>query len=646
MFNTDRKKVQGIVTWSIIIVIGLAFASTGLMDYFSFGGSSQIAAKVNGEKISWRAVDALYDRMQRQMGDRGGDARTMKDQLRYALAQRTALLSSAKALGFVVGDEQIARTLLQIPAFQVDGQFSKERYNQVLQDASYNDVLFRHELAQDVLLGQLEQGFAKTSFSLNDELARMVELIDQRRDIGYMTIPVQKFKAGIQISKEDIQKHYDENKSSFVIPEMVSLQYVELSLDDLAKDVAVNDEELQNYYNDHKGSYSAPERIHARHILIPINAAATAKAGSGNANQTAKNADESAKAKAEDIMAQLQKGGNFEALAKEHSADTGSAENGGDLGWFARGQMVPEFEQAAFTLRKANSITGPVKTAYGYHIIQLLEYKPAETRSFADVRSLVKEQLQRERAQANLADKGEQMAKLAFENASSLTPIMEQLGLKLKETAPFSRQGGQQDSINSNPAVIQAAFSEEVLKQGQNSEPIKIGDNSIVVIRMKSYTESKQQTLAEVEKSIQDKLILQAAADKAQEASDKIEKALAAGGDPNTIAKDNALTWKIKSEVSRNSTDSERTIIATAFQTPKPEAKDKPGVRSVKLPTGDYLVMAVNKVQDGDIGKIDAATRLGYRQSLADVYGQIEFALYATRTVNQAKIEMSGQAPN
>lgn len=628
MLEMMRQRIQGMVTWVIIALIAFAFIFWGLSDYFASSGKSQFAAKVNGEKISWQTVDALFERMQRQMGDQV-DPKTLKDQLRTALVQRTALLSSAKHLGFRVGDVQVAQTLIQVPVFQVEGKFSKDRYLQVLQEAAYTDQGFRQELAQDVLLGQLEQGLALSSFSLGSEVRRLVELVDQQRNVGFASIPMQKFKPAMQISNEEIKAYFDSHQSTFVVPEQLALEYVELSIDELAKQLDVsNEDEIKAYYTEHKASYGSPERVHARHILIPV-------------AEKNKEADSKAKAQAENLMTQLKSGANFADLAKENSSDSASAKKGGDLGWFTKGQMIPEFEKAAFGAQKPNELAGPIRTTFGYHIIQVLEHKTAEIRPLAEVKSLVKEQLQREKAQFIFVEKGEQLAKLAYEQSNSLTPIAEQLGTKIQETELFGRQGGS-GPLSGHPEVIRSAFAEGVLKQGSNSEPLKLNDTSIAVIRLKKHVPAKQQTLQEVEKQIKDRLVAEAAIKKAKEMAELMIQKIRAGEDPVKLAKDNDFTWTVKKNLSRNATDMDRNIVTAIFQTPHPDGS-KPGLKSLGLPNGDSLVIAVNDIHEGELSKVDEETRQNYRQSLADVMGQLEFTLYATRVINQAKIEMSEQ---
>lgn len=623
------QKFRRLTIWLIVIVLSIALV--GISDFFVFSKDNKTALKVNGEKITWRMIDDASQRLQMQYKDKI-DAKTLKEHARNTLIQRIVLLSAAKKLGFKVADQQIAEFIIQVPVFKVDGKFSKERYLQVLKEAGMTDASFRDELAQDILLGQLSQGLTASSFSLFPELARLVELVEQRRDIGFAKISPQKFKDGIHPTKKEISEFYENHQSAFVEPEQVALQYVQLNLDDLIKNVEVDDSELEAYYEEHKDSYGAPERVHARHILIEASQNASAEE------------NKLAKEKIAMLQEKLKNGEKFEDLAKKHSVDQGSAEKGGDLGWFSKGQMVPEFEKAVFSLREPNSIAEPVRSPYGYHLIQLIEYKPAETRPFSEIKSLVKEQIQKEKALVLFIEKGEQMAKLAFEHPNTLSPIVEQMGLKLEKTELFARQGGKKKPSTS-PDVIKAAFSDSVLKQAHNSEVIKLGDNAMVVVHLIQHQPSKQQTLAEVEKTIEGRIIDDQASKKAKDYAELIANKIRAGENPKTLAqlKEKGVAWTVKKEIGLNNSELDRNIVASAFQFAKPDSDKTPSLRVISQPTGEYIILAVSAVHEGDVDKIDEKTRKDYRQGLANAFSQTEFALYANSVISQAKVEMGGQ---
>lgn len=624
MLQNMREKSQGIITWAIVLFIIGAFAFFGLTDYFSFGSNQSVAAKVNGQKITWKTVDAMYERLLRQYGNQV-DPATLKEQIRMGLVQRTALMSKANSLGFRVGDDQVASALLQIPAFQEKGKFSKELYLKILSDASYTDAGFRQELAHDILLGQLEQGVAASSFTMPLELSNTVALLDQKRDFGYFVIPIKYAEKDIKVSADDIKTYYDGHKDNYIKPEQVSLEYVELTLEDFIKQISVSKEEALAYYNEHQAAYTAPERVRVRHILIPL----------------------AEKEKAQTVLAEIKNKADFAKLAKQNSIDTGSAEKGGELGWFARGQMVPEFEKAAFELKNPGDISELVETKFGYHILKLEEHKNSEVRPFVEAKTMVEEQLKHEKAQVLFAEKAEKLAKLAFEQATSLAPIAEQLGLKLQTTESFTREGGQAGAgFTNNPEVIKAAFSEAV-KKGNNSEPLKLAENVMAIIRIKSQQPSVQQPLEAVEKQVKETILADRAKSKIKELGDTLVKRIQSGEKPSEVARSEKLEWKTRTDINRmqSQKDADRNIIITAFQVPSENiTPEKPGVKGFSMPDGNYVVIAVTKIIPGDIAKLDTGTKNAYQQSLTEVSSQLEFALYANQVLKDAKIEFTKEA--
>jgi len=430
MLREMRKGVRGVLSWAIVLTVVAGFVFWGVADYFGAGKSRSIAAKVNGQKIPWATVDLLYSRLQNQLGE-NAETKMVKQDIRRLLIQRIALIQSISKLGFQVNDEQVAQTILQIPAFQVEGRFSKDRFQEVLRQNSLSEANIRSELKEEILLRQLEQGIAQSSFSLKNELKGLIGLLEQKRDIGYVIVPSKKYQAEIKLDPKDVQAYYEEHQSDFILPEQVSLSYVELSVEDLAKAIQLDEITLKKHYEEHISAYTAPERVRARHILIPL---------SDKSDEALREAE--AKEKVQKLLARIKAGESFAKLARTESSDKGSAEKGGDLGWFTRGQMVPAFEDVAFALKKPNQVSEAIRTQFGYHIIQLIEHKQTEVRSYAEVKELVKEQLSQEEARKIFADRTEMLAKLAFENSTSLEPIVSELGLKIRDTELFSRHGG------------------------------------------------------------------------------------------------------------------------------------------------------------------------------------------------------------
>lgn len=618
MLQILRAKAQGVLAWGIVLFVGVAFTFFGLGDYFSKSGNSDIAAKIDNQKISWQAIDNVYKRISPQYGDQVEPA-VLKQQILMQLIRRLALIKEAETQGFRVGDEQVAGLLVSIPVFQVDGQFSKEQYLKTLAEANYTEVGFRQELLQDLLVGQLEQGINQSSFITPMELKNTVSLVDQKRDFGYMVLSANKYKKDIKVSEDQLKAYYEQHKANLVKPEQVVLEYVELSLSKLAEKIKPSQEEIAAFYETHQAAFTTPERVHAKHILIA--------APKGDVALEAK-----AKAKMEGILAALKKGGDFSKIATTDSADVGSAKNGGDLGWFVRGQMVPEFEKVAFELIKPGSISEPVQTQFGYHLIQLVEHKPSEIRALNAVKELAEAQLKREKAEALFAEKAEKLVKLGF-SQPTLDPIATELGLKKEESVSFGREGG--TGIASNPEVVKMAFSESLLKEKHNSEPIKVSDDATVIIRVKQHQPAVQETFLEARAKIAELLTIKGARERAKSVGEVLLQKIQKGEKPGDLAERQGLHWAISSNVTRAATAPNREIVVAAFQIP-----EKSRMNGFSLPNGDYLVLALNKVTDGEWSTLSSDVQNSYKQGLKGFSSQLEYALYAMQISQAANVKL------
>lgn len=632
MLQSIRDNAKKLSVWIVILGMAAIFIVWGVNgELFSLRGiNSGTAASVNGEKISWRNIDTVYQRILREQQNNQVNERQVKEQVRLALAQRLVLLQDAKKRGFGVSDEQIAEVIAGIPSFQIDGQFSNDQYLDLLSRNAYTDSSFRNELSQDILLGQLQQGIVQSLLNFKEDIDRAVELLDQTRDYGYLVIPAQKYMGKVTVSDSELKNYYETHKSTFVLPEQVALDYIQLSLEDLMKKVDLKPNDLENYYQEHALLYSTPEKVRARHILIPL-----PKTGSN------KEKDKLAKEKAEALFAKIKQGADFASLAKAESSDTISAAQGGDLGWFAKGEMVPEFEKAAFDLKKPNDLAGPIRTNYGYHIIQLVERKSAEKRPFSEVKDLVEEQIRQERAKATFAQLKEKLEDLTKERGDSLKPLAEALNLKVENTGLFKKGSG--TGIAESKEVVAHAFSDDILLTGKNSAPISINENKWVVIHLSKHQPAKQQTLAEVDAVVKSRLVQEKAVAQAKQAGEEIIQALQKGGNGSDLANKYQVKWIVKKNVGRSvEGGSDRQIATLAFKTSYPDEKThKPTINSTVLPKGDFVVLSLLKVNPGDTTKVDDKTLNAYKQSLVEINSQLEYGLYTSHLLSSADVKFS-----
>ncbi len=624
MLQILGDKLKGMVTWTIVLLIAVVFVFLGLNDYFSFSEQSVIA-KVNGQKIMRKTVDTLYERFAAQNNTL--DAEALKKQVIHMLIRGAALLSEAQALGFETSDEQVVEILLKIPAFQVDGEFSKDHYQKVLAQMAYTDASFRKELAENACLGQFEQGIVQSSFSTPQALQRIVALVEQKRDVGYLQLPAHHYRKTTSINEQEITDFYEKNKQKFISPEAVSLEYVRLSLEPFIKKMVLSAEEVSDYYKEHQSDYTLPERVHARHLLISV-----------PAGQVDPKVEKEAVDRVEGLLKQLKGGADFSALAKRWSDDHGSAKKGGDLGWMTRGQMVPSFEEAAFHL-KPGAYSEAIRTDFGYHIIQVVAHKHSEVRPLAAVAPAITEQLTFQRAQAQFEKTKETLEKLALEqqDTSTLLPIATALELPVEQTALFSMAGGGEGVI-ADPMVQKVAFSEAFIKQGFSVHPVLLSDQSILVMRLKQHHSARQQTLAEAQKTVREQVLHEKMQSRLQAFSDSFVKRVQGGENPAVLAKEQGLVWHTKKNVARQE-GLQNEILSAGFQLSPLEPGEKLKIGKFVFHDGSYGLLVLYKVVPGQWSGLEASAQQAYNRSLTDISGRMDYTATVSHVVGSSTIQ-------
>jgi len=644
MLQIIREKAQGIVAWVIVVVIGSIFIIGALGDFFASNKGNTVAAVVNGEKITWDAVEKFYERLRQEQGELVSNSHSkeaekrLRNEARQELIKRQAMVSGSIHQGFRISDAQVLQVLTKdIPAFQVDGKFSEDKYTEVLSQAYYNfsahkgstafKRAFEKDLQQGMLLGQLQQAILYTSFSLPSEIKQLIKLLEQKRDFGYFVLSVGNFKKALHPTVSELEAYYNANVDQFRVPERVKLEYVKLSLKPLMEAVSVKQDALQLFYKEHPALYTSPEKVNARHILLNW-----PKDGSGDDKKAIT-------AKAQNILTELKNGASFAEIAKKESQDSGSAQEGGELGFFEKGDMIKEFEQAAFALKEPGEISSLVETKYGIHVIQLIEHKNKNVKPFEEVKQIVEEQYRRSQAEPILAEQSEELAKLAFENPHNLQSIVERLGLQIEETESFDRYGN--EGITRNPAVIKAAFSDEVLVHKHNSELIPLNSESYAVVRLKQYKPAIIPTFDKVEVKVKEHYINLTALEKCKEQAEMLLERVEKGEKSEALAKEFNAEWKVEKAIARTNQHINPKILQAAFTLKRPPEVNKPSATVVDLPTGDYAILTLLKIKEGVISEVEPAALDAYKQSLTNVKGELEYYLYANDLFKTAKIKLA-----
>lgn len=629
MMQIIREKARGLVAWGIILVIAFVFTFWGVSGYFDLGGPSTVAV-VDGKKINAMQIDDMYKRwrlnMQRQGYDIGAmDEIFVKNQIMRALVEQQALTGTLQKLGFVISDRVLIDSIRNNPTYQENKKFSIERYKAVLAASGMSDKELALQQKQELIVSQLQAGVSATNFVLPAEANMVIAIRDQKRDFGYSIVPAKNYISNVSVDDQEISQYYETHSAAFMVPEKVKLDYVELSITDLMDKIDVTEENIRDYYEQNKQSFAEPDLINVRHIMI------AAEPGS----DMAKGGE--AQEQINDLYMRLQQGADFAQLAKQLSDDDLSAEEGGDLGWISRNDDYPA---EVYELKEPGEFTKPVQTDWGWHIFQMLDRKGGSIRDYAAVKSTISDRFKREAAEKVFSNKGAELANLAYENSGSLVSVSEQLDLPIKTTELFAHNGG--EGIAAAPSVVEAAFSDEVLKSGFNSEVLRISDDSYVVVRLNKHQAQYQQELTEAKSKIKDILLNKKAQERAKEVGLQLEQKLKDGDLPNKAAAAQKLSWQTQKDIRRDNRKLNRQILQFVFAMQKPQ--DKPTVAGWQLPDGDFVVIALSKVTPGDtdLGEDSALPEMVARQ-INSFEAQKQIAAIQADLINQANIKYKNQ---
>ncbi|MBK1693761.1 peptidylprolyl isomerase [Chromatium weissei] len=592
MLQTIRTRTQGWVAWVIVALISIPFALWGIQSYLDVGGES-IAATVNGIEISNRDLDQRVQEARMKLRERLGardDLAAFNDQrLRTEvlnnLIQDLLLRDVTQQLGLRVSDQDVQLQVLSEPAFQKDGRFEREIYERTLQLQGLTPVQFEAQVRQQMTGTQLIRAIADSEFVTRAEFSQYQRLIQQQRELAYAEFHTANFANSTPPDDAAINAFYTANTARFQTPEQVKLDYILLDAGALTTQTVISDDELRQHYNANQARFGQPERRKISHLLLKV--ASDADEATANQVLTKLNA----------LRARILAGEAFADLAKQFSDDSGSATQGGALGDVEKGVMVPAFEQAAFAL-PVGEVSAPVRTQFGYHLILVTAITPPVTKGFDEVREQLLTELRKQRSDAQFYELGERLANLVYESPDRLEPAAEALGLTVQKSDWLARSGG--TGILSQPKVLAAAFSEEVLTEGRNSELIEPERDALqaVVVRVAEHRAADVKPLAEVRDEIIAAINAEKASAATEAAANAAAKQLREGADWATVLGNAKL--ETPGLVTRQADNVPAEVLKTAFTLPSP-IEGAISVGTARLAQGDMAVVRLLRIQDGEI---------------------------------------------
>ncbi len=528
MLEAIRKKSKGWVAYLIVGLIAVPFALFGVQQYFS-GSSNSIIAIVDGEDITVNTYYQEFNTQQRNLQQQLGSSysaeidNALRQTLIDTLINEKLLENFTNSMKLVTLDEEVRSLIQSNPVFQVDGIFSEDRYIQILRLNNFTPLGYELEQSKSMSLDQIKRNLNNSAFLSTVQIEQLNDLSSQQREVSFMVLNTEKYKDQIVVNQEQISEYFDKNKLNFIEGRKVQVDFVELSLDNIEQQIDPDNETLQKLYIENEDLYINPEQRRAQHILL----------------EKVSNASS--------ILKEIKQGGDFSELARIHSKDTATGENGGDLGLFERELMVPEFDKAVFDMN-VGDISDVVKSDYGYHIIKLNEIQPATLQSFEEVEEQLLALHKKNVNQKALYELQEELSNLAYEE--SIDVVSDQLDLELQTSDFFSEFSTEYEEV-----FVSTAFSDIVLNDGENSDVIELSKDRFIVMSLADQQPERQKVLDEVEDQIVDILRNLGAKQLIDELAQTISSSLRSGDDAQVKAlmAENYLKWKEVGWITRGS---------------------------------------------------------------------------------------------
>jgi len=582
MFEFVRTHTK-LLQFMLVLLIFPSFVFFGIQGYSRFmDGGAATVAKVDGRSITRAEWDQAHqrqvDRLRRQFPNIDvklfDNAATRRETLDNLINERL-LLAAANRERLTVGDERLRRIFLEDPQFAVFRNPDGTVNQMMLQAQGMTSEMFVEQLRMELAMQQVLRGVSQSGVAPAGVANAALDALFQRRTIAYQRFDSKAYAAKATPSDADIEAYHKAHEAEFTAPEQATVDYVVLDLEALKKGITLSDKDLHDYYDQNKARYTVAEERRARHILIAVDKDAAADVKG------------KAKARAESLLAEARKSpASFAELAKKNSADTGSAAQGGDLDWSARGGMVSKaLEDAVFALKPGE--VGPlVESEFGYHVVKLEAVRGGETKSFDAVRAAIVDEVSRQQASKKWAEAAEQFTNTVYEQADSLQPVIDKLKLEKRSATVLRQPAPGATGALASPKLLDAVFgNDNVRNKRNNTDAIEVGPNQLAAAHVTGYQPTRTLPLAEVRERVRERVVATRAAELARKDGEaKLAQLKAA---PTTELPD-------KTTVSRQQRQDLPTTLVDAVL--RADAGKLPASLGVDLGEAGYIVARIDAV--------------------------------------------------
>jgi peptidyl-prolyl cis-trans isomerase D len=621
--RTHKRIMQGL----LLLLIFPSFAFFGIESYLRSEANRTALATVAGQTISLQEFEqeqkTQLDNLKQMYGP-DFDAQMLntpeqKKRILDDLVARKAIEAEVRSSHIVTSDDALLKNLNSVASLKkADGTIDKDLYMNLLARQGLTPQMYDDLQRKDLAIQQLVGALQNSSFVSKSLAQRVSQIYEQEREVQSITYKASDFSSQIKLTEAALRAYYDKNAAQFEIPENLKAEYVVLSLDALSANINVSDAEIAAHYEQNKATYTTPEQRRASHILLSLDKSASAA--------DAKAVTEKAQA----LLAQVRKNPeSFAKVAKENSQDPGSAEVGGDLNYFARGAMVKEFDAAAFKM-KQGEISDLVKTDYGIHIIQLTEIKSTAIKPLDEVKTQLAAEIKKQKAQKAYTEAAETFTNTVYEQADSLKPVVEKLGLKIETAANLTRNANPAMGTApvNNPKFLKAIFSDDSIKKKTNTEAVEVAPNTLVAGRIVEYKPVSKRPFEEVKAAIEARVL----------ATESIALAKKNGEDKISAlkAKDELAGFGDVKLVSRLKNQAVPPEAFAALL--KADVQKLPTYVGVEIPNVGYEVFRINKVIAGEE---NAERRANEHKQLSNAIAQQELFSYVEALRKKAKVKIN-----
>lgn len=616
MLQDIRDNSQGLIAKIIIGVIIAVFALFGVMRSTTLPG----VAEVNGQEIS---EAQLQNNTQQLLNSIGAGIDSIDQDLLEQIAlnqliEQIILLQSAEEASMVISSNEIDRQMLETESFQIGGVFNPDLAVRTLAGQGYSVASYREFLRQQLVLSQIANAYSSSNFVTEAELTRLAELSGQTRDFRYISVILGARTLGSAISGDQIAAYYESNKEDFIDEESLVVRYVILDKDEISEEIEVDEIELIAQYESEREEYEGSSEKRAAHILFEVGVDL---------------AEADVLTLARETQQRILEGEDFEALASEFSSDIVSAEEGGDIG-YTDGSAFPSEIEEALEILAVNEVSDPIITEFGVHLVKLTE----DSESFFQPYEEVVDRIERDKKSAEIeliyAERLQDLSNLAFETGDLLT-ISEELNLPILQSEPIGRSGG--SAIFSNQELIAAAFSDEVLMDGNNSDVVELGTGQAVVLRIQEFNEAAVPTLEEVQPEIAVIIRTEMEREEVQKVGENLLDAAKRGEGLDELLKANELEWIVEEDIERNSFTVNREIVTKAFGMPRPTAL--PELTTITLDNGTFVLLELNQVNSGAVDSLEQDELDALTETLSTGLGSSNFEAFLNNLRSNADIQ-------